>query len=1015
MELSTVTRAFSVLAVELDSGTLFLAATPGLLGRDPLLPIVAEWGRIEADGTEIVIERAGLPAEAAAAWWTNRQAAVLEVAPDAGSVYDGAIRFDGVISAEPDDEGGLLRLRLIPPRRRVVALPDLGLITADLYPLAAAAAMGKPRPMVFGTVEDCPLLPVRLPAATRLAADANAGDGQLDVEDAAALADAGTVRVDGHVYTYDAKSAQGNTLLGVAVLGTHRQGTACVASGDTVFLAAGHACAAITDVRAEVPNGTAPLAGGTVDLAGGTATFATPPLRVERSERFSVIAQFDQLGSGTTALNAINAIRAVTATVNQTASSLPAAVTAASANAAIGFARPAGRIVKGIYTVAFTVSIGAQIGWARLRVGNEVVWMMEPPASVLYTWSPATILFDDDSDLLPVLVEVAEGGTLDQVSVTITSASRVVSLGNLDDANFATLKGPSNLLWRADQTDVMAARGPIAKARLWVRWFANGTAALPTATVKFAGNTLGKLEQTQLAAATLSQTISVNVTAQGAAALPQQNIGALITGGTASLSHTAIAMRQQVTVPLTLVISGGWARAYAGCGDFAGWDASLGDIQVQIVYEAPDSTTASSKAALELVEFLTGSGWAQASGSSWSTLVAGQAYLLTVYLTQAPTSVRFTYAPADFSATVNYRWTSLSSVTLSYNSRITSSAVSQSNTPAGANPITAQSLTNNGITVGASNGAINFTVPAPPRVIDSLFDLSWVRDWSALVGQAEIAYSSGGPDLCINQVALIVDYDAQTLSRAESLTATVAGLSGNPADVIQRLAGKTGQACDAQALGRLRAWCDANAYAYGRRIAETTESLPELSTALSQVNALGAQSEGALAPVRRLDFGRESVTIRESDLLAPARITWAEPIENAITLRYREDYTTRSARLPGGANGDFARALVADAANNAWCRQSQAAIREVRAIQIEAGWLRDDASAARYLADVTRLNARPRRVLELPCTFATTAREGALIDYLPSGAAPGDGVSARITAVSLDGPWPTLTAEQILD
>ena len=222
--------------------------------------------------------------------------------------------------------------------------------------------------------------------------------------------------------------------------------------------------------------------------------------------------------------------------------------------------------------------------------------------------------------------------------------------------------------------------------------------------------------------------------------------------------------------------------------------------------------------------------------------------------------------------------------------------------------------------------------------------------------------------------------------------------------MIEILAGKTGQRCDGQALSRLRAWCTVTTYGYGRRIADSTDSLQALAFALDQLNAIGGQRDGKLAPVRRLDLGQTPVVILESNLLAPARIGWADTADNDITLRYATD-----------AEGDFARALAANATNNTHCRQSLAALRERRSVTIEAGWLRDDASAGRYLTDLARLSARPRRVLTLDCTFAVAADVGDLIAFYPLHAKAGEHITARITARTTDDGWPTLTAEELLD
>lgn len=993
-----VNASLYVLAVELDSGTLFLSENRAQLGDDRLIPAILSLGSVESEGCSLSVEAQALPGEVAGQFWTNRQAAILECQPDAGSVYDGDIVFDGVVDSEPDLEAGVLSLRLIPPRRKVVDIPDYGLITADQWPLAGSSAMGKSLPMIFGTVEGCPLLPVQLPPVCALSADAAPGEGQLEVDDASAFPASGTVHVDGHSYSYEAKSSAGNVLLGMTITSVHRQGTSVVLAGDTKFIAAGHPLAALSEIRC---NGSL-LSGPSISLASSEVSFASPPLVVERSERFGLIAQFDQISAGNTALNAVNAIRAVSSSLSQSASSLPSGVTASTEDAAITFVRPAGRIVKGAYTVAFSVAVGGQVGWARVKIGGEVVWMLEPPASVLYNWSPATITFDADTDSLPVVVEVEEGGSPDQVSVTITSASRLIGLGNLDDSNFATLRSPSNLLWRGDQTDALPDRGPIASAKLWVRWFVNGDAALPAVSVKFAGRTLGKLEQTQLSGGTLNQTVSVDVLSQGAASLPQQNISTVVAGGTASLSHNSIP--QVITLPAAFsypFITGNiqFRRGFSVVPPLTGWDTGQGAITVKFQVQAELGAPADQ---LKWVEVRRANGTIisqiTASGTGW-TNVATNVYEKSVTISEAPASLYwFETNTGD--------GTSLLAVSFSYNGRVTSTAVAQANTPASgySNPITAQSLSHSGITLRTNNGNISLTVPAPPRVIDTQFDLTWIRSWSDLTGQAEISYASGGPDLCINQVALIIDYDAQVYARAESVTATVTGLSGNPSDVIETLADKTGQRCDGQSLSRLRAWCETHDYRYGRRIDEPIDSLQALAFALDQINALAGQVDGRMAPVRWLDFGQSPIVIRESDLLDAAHIGWAERADNDITLRYATD-----------ADGDFARALAANSTNNTHCRQSLAALRERRNVTIEAGWLRDDASASRYLADFARLSARPRRVLTLHCTFAISADIGTLIEFYPLHAKPGEHIAARITSRTIDDGWPTITAEELLD
>ena len=54
---------------------------------------------VTADGASATVEAEALPPECRGAWWANRDAAVLEVSPAMGSVYDGRIVFDGDIDA----------------------------------------------------------------------------------------------------------------------------------------------------------------------------------------------------------------------------------------------------------------------------------------------------------------------------------------------------------------------------------------------------------------------------------------------------------------------------------------------------------------------------------------------------------------------------------------------------------------------------------------------------------------------------------------------------------------------------------------------------------------------------------------------------------------------------------------------------------------------------------------------------------------------------------------------------
>lgn len=992
-------QAFFVLAVELDTGLIILADAPRSCGLDVCLPAVLTWSSLSAEGAALDVEAQALPAETDDAWWINREAMILECTPDLGSIYDGRVVFDGIVETQPDSAAGVLSLRIGPAKRRVRQVPDYGLITATDWPLAADSAMGQPKPLIVGTVDGCPLLAVQVQPWTTLTEAAAPGDAQLAVADGALLDAAGSVVVDGHTYTYTSRSD--GLLLGMVIAGAHRPGTLVAQAGSSVYLAAGHVVTVIDTLRAELDKAGAVIEGGTVSLAAATVTYAAPPAVVASAERSTRFVQFDELATGNTATNGVNAIRAIVNTYVQ--SGTPSGgVLATTENGGITFARPAdgNRIVSGTYTVTFSVAVGSQVGWARVKIGGDVVWFYAPASGVVYNATPATITFDADADFLPVVVEVEEGGSTNQVTATVSAASRTILTGHLDDANYATI-APGQTL-KVKQSTANADLGPIASVKLGVRWFKTAAASSTTA-VTFDGRALGALNVTQSGGASLNQTITVDVTSQGAASLPQQAISTVVSGGTASLSHSTIA-QQQVVYAVTAPVGGtATARGFSKIPTLTGWDASLGSINCTLAVRTTTGSPPTNVFMWANIRRVGGSNIAQASVStigSW-TNVATNLYEGTLAIAELPDSV---FWEETFKTTST---DTMVSMAFSYNARITNGSVSQNNAPASgySNPITAQSLSHAGTAVAVTNGSIILTVPAPPRMVDTLFDLAGIRDWSALTDTvAEISLSGGSASLAICQIWLQVEFDAQIFAAAEQLTATVTGLSGNPADVIGLLAGYSGQGTDSAAVARLAAWATANGIAYARRLGQPADALTLLQYTLDQVNAIAVQRDGRLAPIRRLDLASDITRINEAELLAPAGIGWAERMDNAITVRYAEDYAT---------DAGFTRVVQATTANNLYCRRSVAAIKETRAVDIEAGFIRADATASRMLTDLARWAALPRRVLTLPCSYAQTADEGDLIEYLALGADPGDGILARITNITTDGGWPTLTAEEI--
>ena len=290
-----VTKAFLVLAVELDTGSLFIADRSGMLGIDLLVPSLLDTLSVSADGCNANVEAQSLPPETVGAYWANREAAIIECTPDMGSVYDGRIVFDGVIASEPGEVSGVLSLSVAPKHYRVVSLPDAGVIDTTSYPLASSESVGKQKPLIFGSLDACPLLALRLPPASVLSATAYPGDVSLSVESTADFDDVGAVWVGDSPIQYTSKTD--TTLNGLTVPAELSKGTPVVKAGSSTFMAASHPVAINNP---QVAGHT--VAGGEQQAEG--LVFAHRPLVTTSGSAMNYLAQFDQVASGANTVQA---------------------------------------------------------------------------------------------------------------------------------------------------------------------------------------------------------------------------------------------------------------------------------------------------------------------------------------------------------------------------------------------------------------------------------------------------------------------------------------------------------------------------------------------------------------------------------------------------------------------------------------------------------------------------------------------------------------------------------------
>lgn len=1126
--MTATSASFYVLVVALDEGAICLADRAATIGPDQCVPAILQLDAVTDDansntGIGCQIERQALPDEFRASWWTNRAALVLEVDPASGSVYDGTILFDGIVDAEPSETNGILTIHFIPSRQRVVNIPAMGVISTATYPQADPSAVGQQMPMIIGTVDNCPLLPVKTVPTTTLGAAALPGDTGVQVADATDWPTSGAVLIDGEPIAYSSKSD--NELLGCVVRQAHAAGSVVAAVGEVWYLAAGHDCASIGTVKGDgfiLPGGTtassrvvypglpvvdgtttrdnvllqfdqvsggafvgsypltypvvetlqdqdnntvrilgdldvlilppATLASGSytftftvqaapdqtvtnasqvysasigghsfsVPKAGGTVTVtfslaSVAPLRLfhditgglsapDQATLLAALAvdqsaydlqyavysgiedavpqitkcsvTWSQASAVNPALNPTNAIRALTATVAQNAAGWDSAI-AATGTGNIIFARPnSDRIIKGAYQVAYTVAINGFAGRAALTIGSQTVWVADGGAPI-YHWSPATITQDDDTDALPVKLDGGAG----QVVVTITAANRTVGTGNIDGGKYATLRWSSNnKLFRAVQTDDNPDRGRIARVQLAIEWFSNGTPPANTVAVRWGGRLLGYLAASILAGSTVSNTVSVDVTGQGNASLTNSNISTSVSGGTSSLSN--LTSTDQFALPL----------AYAYRKEPT---SGIERYRCQCTFKAPPNLVAGNYN-FEIQSVTGGQNNFSASlaGNSFSLVSNGSAHT-TVYVSA---NQSITFAHEIVSGLYSNFLDEIKAVSILATWNV--SPVSLSSTAAtGSTTVPNGNLPVSGVSVRTNNGAISVTIPDSPRTVITEFFLPEVADWPDMTGKAvDVELLSSCPDIYLVQVQLVVDYDEVTSAAPKAVSATVTGYSGNPADVLAQLAAATREAIDLVSFARLRAWATANNYLLAQRIDQATDALTLMANAAEQTNALLVYRYGLLSVVRWYDLASPITMINETDLLTPAQITWDTTIYNNIALQYRQDYV---------GNAGFTGCLTATASNNASCRASLAAIQETRSVTYQASWLRDDATAALFLADYTRRYARPRRLVQLNLPFIYTIQPGDLIEFRES--------VWRVTTVTNDQGWPTITAEEITD
>lgn len=1007
---SPVIESFRVAVIELDYGPLYLTDGRHLrMGGQELRPAVTSWGTLEHGQATLTLRAEALPRRAT--WWINRRCRVYRVTLDQARVEGGRLLLDGVIEQQPAETGGELSLPVSRPLfLQPQMVPGLGLIDAACYPRASDQAMGKVKPLVFGTVESCPLLPVEVQPTTTLTSAATPGDRQIEVADASALAEAGAISLDGEVYAYAGRTD--TLLLGLTVRRRHPAGTAVAQAGRWTYLAAGHPLAGLTALKGDDTL----LADATLDLSAATVSFAGPPLIREAAEARNRVVQFDQLNPSSTARDGVQAIRAATGAFHQTATTLPVVT---DGSGSILFPRPeTDRIIVGLYRVAFSVT-GA--GSGQVTIAGTVVWAAVD-GEVIYNEGEAVWESDADSDDITV---TASAG----VTVTILGASRGGFVGNIDDTGWAALSWPDHRLLSVRQTTDTPDLGDIVGAAVEIEWFAADE--LPPgcgAVVRWGGREIGRLTQKTLEAQITTNHIAIDIDSQGYSYLRKgtgsapdgSNIRAVISGSTTTTPGYSQTIPNQTSIyyPTYSTSASNYSR---NSGDFPGFTperfAALllvppGGVSqskthtVRVYYSARTMTKYSGSGALVTApawlfdsqdpdaaprrRSVGLSGSAGGMASSGLVLSGGTGVAVFSHTCFYSGDVTVTRVEVDWGFDDVYH----PPVTASVNGDVFVD-----------NPY----LYNQGITLGlrlnglpvasAQGGEIVTRVPAPARASRLSFPLP-IRAWSAFTGQdLEIEYqgSATTPTIAIIKACLIVDYNAVKYRVPERLTATVTGRSGNPAEIARALAEAAGDRVAAAPYRRARDWYARQGWSFARVIAGQTAAR-DLMYALCDEALLGYhETDDGLALIRRLDLGTPITDIAERDLMAPAQWSWTALTElaNDLTLRYRR------------IEGETTRVLVRTAASpDRWAVRGEAEAGGRLSAEIASDWIADEATAGSVLKARLRLSAPLRRSVALTLSPAFSRLEsGDLIRY--------GGVLCRADQPRFDGARLSLTATEI--
>lgn len=280
----SASASYIVAAISLDQGMLYLSEIPGNLGSDAVCSGVYGLTR---QGFSVEVDT--LPSEFSGVKWINRAVTLYECDPTMHGVIEGAKLFEGIVAQEPSLSDGVLTVTLGVASRRIVNLPDFGVIDRSRYPSAPEESLGKLIPLLFGTVDPCPLILLNNLIVGTLSDPIFPGDNKIALSNAKDFPVYGAVWIDNESIYYS--SHTGSELLGCSVKEAHPVGTAVVFASEAAYLAAGNVCLSMSSVKGDETA----IEFDRFDT--NKVMFAKPPLVPVKSEEYNAQLQFDQVAN----------------------------------------------------------------------------------------------------------------------------------------------------------------------------------------------------------------------------------------------------------------------------------------------------------------------------------------------------------------------------------------------------------------------------------------------------------------------------------------------------------------------------------------------------------------------------------------------------------------------------------------------------------------------------------------------------------------------------------------------